>query len=60
MTSDATMDISPSGPELRWRTFEDRLRQKREEVLESSIRQAKRATGPTASERERDELRKAS
>lgn len=60
MTTDASMDISPSGPELRWRTFEDRLRQKREEVLESSIRQAKRVTGPTASERERDDFRKAS
>ncbi len=60
MTSDATMDISPSGPELRWRTFEDRLRQKREEVLESSIRQAKRTTGQTASERERNDFRKAS
>lgn len=60
ITTEATMDVSTAGPSLRWTTFEDRLRQRREEVLESSIRNAKRATGPTASEREREERRKAS
>jgi len=60
ITTEATMDVSATGPSLRWTTFEDRLRQRREEVLESSIRNAKRATGPTASEREREERRKAS
>jgi sporulation protein YlmC with PRC-barrel domain len=60
ITSQATMDVSPAGPSLRWTTFEDRLRQRREDVLESSIRNAKRAGGPTASEREREERRKAS
>jgi sporulation protein YlmC with PRC-barrel domain len=60
ITTEATMDVSATGPSLRWTTFEDRLRKRREEVLESSIRNAKRATGPTASEREREERRKAS
>jgi sporulation protein YlmC with PRC-barrel domain len=60
ITTEASMDVSTAGPSLRWTTFEDRLRQRREEVLESSIRNAKRATGPTASEREREERRKAS
>ena len=60
ITTEATMDVSTAGPSLRWTTFEDRLRQRREEVLESSIRNAKRTTGPTASEREREERRKAS
>lgn len=60
ITTEATMDVSPAGPARRWTTFEDRLRQRREEVLESSIRNAKRADRPTASERERDSMRKAS
>ena len=60
ITTKATMEVSAVGPELRWTTFEDRLRQRREEVLESSIRNAKKESGPTASERERDSGRKAS
>jgi len=42
ITTDATMDISPSGPSLRWTTFEDKLRQRREEVLDASIKNAER------------------
>jgi len=42
ITTDATMDISPSGPSLRWTTFEDKLRQRREEVLDASIKDAER------------------
>lgn len=42
ITTDATMDISASGPSLRWTTFEDKLRQRREEVLEASIKEAER------------------
>jgi PRC-barrel domain len=53
ITTEAEMDVFPSGPELRWTTFEDRLRQRREEVLESSIANLKRASGESASERER-------
>jgi sporulation protein YlmC with PRC-barrel domain len=60
ITTKATMEVSTAGPSLRWTTFEDRLRQRREEVLESSIRNAKKETGPPASEREREERRKAS
>ena len=60
ITTEAAMDVSTAGPSLRWTTFEDRLRKRREEVLESSIRNAKKETGPTASEREREQWRKAS
>lgn len=42
ITTDATMEISPSGPSLRWTTFEDKLRQRREEVLDASIKDAER------------------
>lgn len=40
---DATMEVTPSGPSLRWSSFEDSLRQRREEVLQSSIDNLKRA-----------------
>ncbi len=60
ITTEATMDISATGPSLRWTTFEDRLKKRREEVLESSIRNVKRVDSPTASEREREIRRKAS
>ena len=73
--TEATMEISAVGPSLRWSTFEDTLRQRREEVLQSSIdnaktedmkmedgrlEEAKRSSGGTLSERERLERRKAS
>jgi len=58
--NEATMDVSPSGPSLRWSTFEDTLRQRREEVLQSSIENAKRSSGGASSERERMDRRKAS
>jgi sporulation protein YlmC with PRC-barrel domain len=45
---DATMEVTPSGPSLRWSAFEDSLRQRREEVLQSSIDNAKRAERATA------------
>jgi hypothetical protein len=45
MRTNAEMEISVSGPSLNWTTFEDKLRQRREEVLESSIRTAKQASG---------------
>jgi hypothetical protein len=59
------MEISAAGPSLRWSTFEDTLRQRREEVLQSSIDRAKmedekRASGGTLAEPERIERRKAS
>jgi sporulation protein YlmC with PRC-barrel domain len=49
----AQMDISPAGPSLRWTAFEDTLRQRREEVLQSSIDNAKRASGELPPRRER-------
>ena len=57
---EGTMDVSPSGPTLRWSAFEDTLRRRRDEVLQSSIDNVKRASGEAASERERLERRKAS
>jgi sporulation protein YlmC with PRC-barrel domain len=45
--TNAEMEVSASGPTLNWTTFEDKLRQRREEVLESSIRVAKQASGET-------------
>jgi sporulation protein YlmC with PRC-barrel domain len=50
---DAKMDVSPSGPSLRWSAFEDTLRQRRDEVLRSSIENVKRASGETSTGRER-------
>jgi sporulation protein YlmC with PRC-barrel domain len=48
----ASMEVAPGGPELRWNAFEDLLRRRREEVLESSIENAKRASrGVTESDR---------
>ena len=47
---DATMEVTPSGPSLRWSAFEDSLRQRREEVLQSSIDNAKRAERATAND----------
>ena len=58
--SEAVMDVSPSGPSLRWSAFEDTLRQRREEVLQSSIDNAKRASAESVSEDEAIERRKAS
>jgi hypothetical protein len=50
---EATMDVSPAGPTMRWDSFEDTLRRRREEVLQSSIDNAKRADRATPYERER-------
>jgi sporulation protein YlmC with PRC-barrel domain len=56
--AEGTMEVSPSGPSLRWTAFEDALRQRREEVLQSSINNlksddAKRASGETSSQSDR-------
>ena len=48
---DATMDVTPGGPSMRWSAFEDTLRQRREDVLRSSIENLKRASGETLAER---------
>jgi hypothetical protein len=49
--TEGTMEVSPMGPSLRWSAFEDTLRRRRDEVLQSSIDNAKKATGETSSER---------
>ena len=51
--TEMTMDVDPSGPSTRWTTFEDTLRRRREEVLQSSMDNAKRVSGEKLSERER-------
>ena len=63
--SEATMEVTPAGPTLRWSAFEDSLRQRREEVLQSSIDNvkvddAKKGSGERSSKREGIERRKAS
>ncbi len=57
---EATMEVDPSGPTLRWRAFEDSLHRRREEVLQSSIENLKRASGEKPPEPGRIERRKAS
>lgn len=49
MRTEATQEVSPSGPSLRWSTFEDTLRQRREDVLQSSIDNVKRVDRRKAS-----------
>jgi PRC-barrel domain len=56
---EAEMEISPAGPSLRWSAFEETLRQRREEVLQSSIENAKRARSETQQERELTKRKKA-
>lgn len=51
--AEMTMDVDPSGPSARWTTFEDTLRRRREDVLQSSIDNLKRATGEKPVERTR-------
>jgi sporulation protein YlmC with PRC-barrel domain len=56
------MGVSPNSPAYRWTTFEDTLRRRREEVLQSSIDNAKRASqasSENASEGKPSERRKA-
>jgi hypothetical protein len=51
ITNSAAMDVSANGPGLNWTTFEDRLRQRREEVLASSLRVAKQSSGDSEGSR---------
>ncbi len=48
-------DVSATGPSVRWTAFEDTLRQRREDVLQSSIENAKKADRASS---EREELRR--
>jgi hypothetical protein len=49
--TEGTMEVSPMGPSLRWSAFEDTLRRRRDEVLQSSIDNAKKASGEALPER---------
>lgn len=51
--TEVEMDTSPSGPAYRWSTFEDTLRRRRDEVLQSSIDNVKRAEREDAADQER-------
>lgn len=59
MRTEASLSVDPSGPSRRWETFEDRLRQRRNEIVGVCPACKASPASETASERERDE-RKAS
>lgn len=59
MRTEASMGVDPSGPSLRWDTFEDRLRQRRQEIISVCPTCKSSPASETASEREGDR-RKAS
>jgi len=56
---EVSMGVSANTPAYRWTTFEDALRRRREDVLQTSIDNAKRADRETMSEGERTDRRKA-
>lgn len=50
---ETTLEVSPAGPTRRWDSFEDTLRKRREEVLQSSIEKAKQVDRVSPPERKR-------
>jgi len=58
MRTEASLSVDPSGPSLRWDTFEDRLRQRRQEIV-SQCAACKTSPG-SESGTELDKRRKAS
>ena len=60
MRTEASLGVDPSGPSRRWDTFEDRLRQRRHEIVAVCATCKNSPASETASERERDTRRKAS
>jgi hypothetical protein len=46
------LDTSPNNPAYRWKTFEDTLRRRGEQVLQESIDNAKSASGERPPARE--------
>ena len=58
MRTEASLGVDPSGPSRRWDTFEDRLRQRRQEIVSVCASCKTSPSSETASER--DERRKAS
>jgi sporulation protein YlmC with PRC-barrel domain len=51
--TEVELDTSPNMPSYRWSTFEDTLKRRRDEVLQESIDNAKRADRESQSEQER-------
>jgi hypothetical protein len=60
MRTEASLGVDASGPSLRWNTFEDRLRQRRQEIVSACTTCKSSPASETASERERDTWRRAS
>jgi sporulation protein YlmC with PRC-barrel domain len=60
MRTEASLGVDPSGPSRRWDTFENRLRQRRQEIVSACTTCKSSPASETASERERDTRRKAS
>jgi hypothetical protein len=58
MRTEASMGVDPSGPSVRWDTFEDRLRQRRQEIVSFCTTCKSSPASETISER--DPRRKAS
>ncbi|MGH9504935.1 MAG: PRC-barrel domain-containing protein [Terriglobales bacterium] len=53
MRTEASLGIDPSGPSRRWDTFEDRLRQRRHEIISVCATCKSSPASETAAERER-------
>jgi hypothetical protein len=51
--TETSLDIDPSGPSRRWETFEDRLHQRRQEIVSVCVGCKTFPASETASERER-------
>jgi sporulation protein YlmC with PRC-barrel domain len=60
MRTETSLGVDPSGPSRRWDTFENRLRQRRQEIVSACTTCKNSPASETASERERDTRRKAS
>ncbi|HEX3354814.1 MAG TPA: PRC-barrel domain-containing protein [Terriglobales bacterium] len=60
MRTEASLGVDPSGPSRRWDTFEDRLRQRRQEIVSVCSACKATPTSEAAAEREKDARRKAS
>jgi sporulation protein YlmC with PRC-barrel domain len=58
MRTEASMGVDPSGPSVRWDTFEDRLRQRRQEIV--SYGTSRKSSPDSETIAERDARRKAS
>ena len=60
MRTETSLGVDPSGPSRRWDTFEDRLRQRRNEIVSACGTCRNSPASETASERESIDRRKAS